>query len=238
MENLEQVAGRFFDAIVPATPEIAKRFPAEKTVVVQNFPILKELIVPDLVPYAHRPPHFAYVGAITRARGPVEMVEAINQVSSDEAGLRFAGAFSPQNLQSEIKALPGWEKIDFLGWVDRKQVANLLGSVRAGLVVLHPTKRYPDAYPVKMFEYMAAGLPVIASDFLLWREIVDGVGCGLLVDPLNPDAIAKAMQWILDHPAEAEAMGRRGRQAVEEKYNWEWEAKKLIGLYKELMKER
>jgi hypothetical protein len=86
-----------------------------------------------------------------------------------------------------------------------------------------------------MFEYMAAGLPVIASDFSLWREIVDGSGCGLLVDPMDPEAIAEAMQWILEHPAESEAMGRRGRQAVKERYNWEQEAKKLIRLYRRLL---
>jgi hypothetical protein len=159
------------------------------------------------------------------------MVEAIGLVSAGEACLRLAGAFSPKGLQAEIKELPGWHKVDFQGWADRRQVANLLGRARAGLVVLHPTKRYPDAYPVKMFEYMAAGLPVIASDFSLWRQIVEGAGCGLLADPKDPAAIAKAMQWILDNPREAEAMGRRGRAAVEEKYNWECEAKKLIALY-------
>ena len=231
MESVERAAGRFFDAIVPATPEIAKRFPASKTVVVQNFPIPEELVVQDPVPYDNRPAHFAYIGGITRARGAVEMVDATARVSSGKAGLSLAGAFSPANLQPEIERMIGWKKVDFLGWADRKQVADLLGKVRAGLVVLHPTKRYPDAYPVKMFEYMAAGLPVIASDFLLWREIVSGTGCGLLVDPLDPAAIAEAMQWVLDHPAEAEAMGRRGRQAVEGKYNWEQEAEKLISLY-------
>jgi hypothetical protein len=235
MEAVEWIAGRCFDAIVPATPKIAMRFPAGKTVVVQNFPILKELIAPEPMSYEQRPPHFAYVGGITRARGAVEMVEAVGRVSSGKAGLRLAGAFSPKSLRPEIEALLGWKKIDFLGWADRKQVAKLLGNVRAGLVVLHPTERYPDAYPVKMFEYMAAGLPVITSDFPLWREIVDGAGCGLLVDPLDPEAIAKAMQWILEHPAESEAMGRRGRQAVEERYNWEQEAKKLIRLYQRLL---
>lgn len=235
MMLVERAARRFFDAIVPATPEIANRFPASKTVVVQNFPISEEFVAQAPVPYDSRPPHFAYIGAITMARGAVEMVEAISRVSSDEAELLIAGAFSPENLQPEIEKLIGWKKVGFLGWADRKQVASLLGNMRAGLVVLRPTKRYPDAYPVKMFEYMAAGLPVIASDFPLWREIVDGAGCGLLVDPLDPEAIAETLQWVLDHPAEAEAMGRRGRQAVEEKYNWERESKNLTGLYRQLL---
>jgi hypothetical protein len=237
MEAVEWIAGRCFDAIVPATPKIAVRFPADKTVVVQNFPILEELVAPEPLPYEQRPPHFAYVGGITRARGAREMVEAIGRVSSGEARLRLAGAFSPKNLQSEIKALPGWDKVDFLGWADRRQVAGLLGNVRAGLVLFHPGPNHCSAQPNKMFEYMAAGLPVIASDFPLWRQIVDGAGCGLLVDPLDPVAIADAMQWILEHPAGAEAMGRRGRQAVEEKYNWEREAEKLIGLYERLMRD-
>ena len=86
-----------------------------------------------------------------------------------------------------------------------------------------------------MFEYMSVGLPVIVSDFPLWRGIVENAGCGLLLDPLDPQATADAMQWILDHPAEAEAMGHRGREAVEKHYNWETEAEKLVALYKKLL---
>ncbi|MCF8012714.1 MAG: glycosyltransferase, partial [Clostridiales bacterium] len=111
MEAVEWIAGMCFDAIVPATPKIAMRFPAGKTVVVQNFPILEELVAPQPVTYEQRPPDFAYVGGITRARGAMEMVEASGLVSPDEARLRLAGAFSPKNLQSEIEALPGWDKV-------------------------------------------------------------------------------------------------------------------------------
>jgi glycosyltransferase involved in cell wall biosynthesis len=82
---------------------------------------------------------------------------------------------------------------------------------------------------------MSASLPVIASDFPLWREIVDGAGCGLLVDPKDPHAIANAMRWIIDHPAEAAEMGQRGRKAVEQRYNWEAESESLIALYLDLL---
>jgi glycosyltransferase involved in cell wall biosynthesis len=83
---------------------------------------------------------------------------------------------------------------------------------------------------------MAAGLPVIASHFPLWREIIDPVGCGILVDPTDPRAIADAMIWILEHPKEAAEMGRRGREAVQSTYNWSGEEKTLLELYASFFK--
>src|SRR5207249_5036197 len=107
----------------------------------------------------------------------------------------------------------------------------VLEHVRAGLVVLPPLPRFQVSYPVKMFEYMAAGIPVIASDFPLWREIIGGVNCGLLVDPLDPQSISDAIQYVLTHSEEAEAMGRRGRAAAREFYNWQTEERNLLQLY-------
>ena len=120
--------------------------------------------------------------------------------------------------------------------MSRGGVKELLNSARAGLVLLHPRINYVDALPIKLFEYMAVGIPVIASDFPLWRTIVDGANCGILVDPMKPEQIAKAIDWLLDNPREARKMGERGRRAVLERYNWSLEEKKLIELYDKLNK--
>ena len=81
---------------------------------------------------------------------------------------------------------------------------------------------------------MAAGLPVVASNFPLWRQIIEEIGCGLLVNPLDPQEIAKAIQYLLEHPETAAAMGRRGQEVVRTQYNWEVESHKLLGLYKKI----
>jgi len=233
--GLEWVCARAFDAVVAATPAIAERFPPHKTVLVQNFPILQELVAPEPTDYSTRPPHFAYIGGITAIRGTAQMIEGLAHLTGPTARLQLAGKFVPASYEADLSGLPGWERVDFLGWADRPAVARLLGNVRAGLVLFLPEPNHVRAQPNKMFEYMAAGLPVIASDFPLWREIVEGAGCGLLVDPEDPAAIAGAMQWILDNPEEAEAMGRRGREAVETRYNWDAEAEKLVALYRRLL---
>ena len=236
ISGVEWWVGQVFSAIVPATPKIAHRFPCIKTVTIQNFPIATEMVLPMSIPYAVRPQSFAYLGLIATIRGAVEMVRAI-ELLDDMPGARLdlAGVYSPHGLAETLRALPGWSSVNYHGQISRKQVAHLLGGARAGLVLLHPLTNYIDSQPIKMFEYMSAGLPVVASDFPLWRRIIDGAGCGLLIDPLNPKAIEEAMRWILDHPAEAEAMGRRGRQAVERTYNWDAEASKIISLYNKLL---
>jgi glycosyltransferase involved in cell wall biosynthesis len=102
-------------------------------------------------------------------------------------------------------------------------------------VLFHPVPNHVFAQPNKMFEYMSAGIPVIASDFPLWKAIIEGNKCGICVDPLNPDEIADAIEWIAQHPNEAEEMGNNGRRAVETIYNWDIERNKLLAFYQKII---
>jgi glycosyltransferase involved in cell wall biosynthesis len=125
--------------------------------------------------------------------------------------------------------------VSAIGQVNRAEVRNVLGRSVAGLVTFHALPNHVDAQPNKMFEYMSAGIPVIASNFALWRDIIEGNQCGICVDPMNPEAIAAAIDYLIEHPEDAKKMGENGRKAVLEKYNWLMEEKKLINLYKELL---
>jgi glycosyltransferase involved in cell wall biosynthesis len=233
----EKTACRFFDAVVTATPAIGDNFKPynRRTVAVCNFPARDEFPVTAGKTWNAREYAVAYLGVIADIRGLDRMLEAVSMIPGDPAPtLILAGRFYPESLAGKINTLPGGDRVRWLGHLDRAGVARVLGSVRTGLVLLDPEERFKVAYPIKMFEYMAAGIPVIASDFPLWRRIITEAGCGLLADPLNPKAIAEAIEYILTHPREAEAMGRLGREAVATKYNWEGERDKLLALYQSL----
>ena len=231
----EGLSSSFFDGIVAATPAIAKRFPSNKTVTVQNFPILSGLPSANCL-YCERPFLAAYIGDLTRIRGAKEMVHALAMLPDGiDAKLVLAAKFRPPELEQEVEQMPGWDRVNFVGWLPQVEVGTLLGQARMGLVLFHPLPNYIDAQPHKLFDYMAAGIPIIASDFPLWRDIIQGTGCGILVDPLNPKKIAEAMLWLFNHPNEAEAMGSRGRQAAVSRYNWNQEGQKLVSLYARLL---
>lgn len=239
-DHIDRFASRFLAGVISATPAISRHFNgmSRRHSLVQNFPHANELSVPcSRDPHGNRPKQFAFVGKITAVRGIREMVDATEIVSKQHstARLSLAGSFSGAGLQSEVENRPGWRKLDFKGWCNRRQVSEMLSHARAGLVVFHPAPNHIQAQPNKLFEYMSAGIPVIASDFPLWREIIEGVGCGLLVDPKDPTAIAEAMTWILNHPTKAEEMGERGRDAVQDRLNWEKEKQSLLMLYTDIM---
>ncbi len=83
---------------------------------------------------------------------------------------------------------------------------------------------------------MIAGIPVIASDFPYWRELIAEVDCALFVDPLDPEQISKAIRTLTGDRERAHEMGIRGQKAVFEKFNWGKEEKKLVDFYNQLTK--
>lgn len=232
----ESWACRRLDAVIAATPFISKKFNSlgVRAIDINNFPLASELTPVELTDWNKKQNQICYVGGIARIRGILELVRALELVKSG-IRLQLGGEFSETNFKTMVQCEAGWKKVDFLGWLDRKGVRDVLVRSSAGLVTLHPTINYIDALPVKLFEYMAAGIPVIASNFPLWRSIVDGNKCGICVDPFDSCAIANAIDYLCDNVEVAQIMGMNGRRAITEKYNWAIEEKKLLKLYSELI---
>lgn len=226
-------AGVITDRVVAATATVARRFPASKVDVVRNLP---ELLpdIDDRHDYEDRADVAVYVGSISESRGVREIVEAADRGLPEHWSLQLIGPSQPPDLLDEILADHDPSRVHWEGRLAPVEARKKAAAARFGLVVLRPTRAYFDALPTKLFEYMAAGLPVIASDFPLWRQVVEGHDCGLLVDPTDVGQIARAMARLADNPAEARAMGARGRDAVREQLNWEQEQLVLLDLYARL----
>lgn len=235
IEVYEKISLRKLDYIVAATPYIRDKFLRinKNSIDINNFPVLEEWS--SEVPWDEKKDEVCYVGGIDEIRGIKEMVKAMEDTRI--ARLNLGGLFSEKAVEKEVKAYEGWRKVNELGYLNRDGVSKCYSQSKAGLVTLRPIINYLDALPVKMFEYMAAGLPVISSDIKLWKEIIDEAECGICVNPLEPKEIAKAIDYIIDNPKEAERLGQNGKKAVLKKYNWENESIKLRTLYKELMAE-
>lgn len=220
-------------AVVGATPHITARFAqvARHAVNVCNYPFLDELAPP-----AQPRPREAlvcYVGGIFRTRGAFTMVRALQHLP--DVRLLLAGKFEDSATEAALRAEPGWAQVDYLGVIGREAVREVMARSRAGLVTLLPLPSYLDSLPIKMFEYMSAELPVIASNFPAWRDIVEAHGCGLCVDPTDPAAIAHAIRSLVDDEPCVARMGEAGRAAVHTHYHWPRAEAELLQLYRELL---
>lgn len=230
---LEKGASRAFDLVVVAAGGIQTSFRGHAhTLLIRNYPIQESHA--SLEPAVRDDGRFvvAYAGGLTAERGAVEMVEAIARVPARfEPRLVICGKYWPARLEERVRSMPGFERVDYRGWLSPGRVAAELHRADVGLVCFLPEPNHVEAGPNKLFEYMAAGLPVIASAFPAWREIVEGGDCGLCVNPADPDAIAAAMVQLAEQPQRRAEMGRNGRRLVRERYNWGVEGRRLIDAY-------
>lgn len=229
---LEKVCSFFFSGIVVATPSIGEKFSSKKTVLVQNFPLLSDLIHENTHQRNANGTIASYVGVISKERGLMEMIEAV-ELLPEKLGLslHIAGDLPPELCQAIEQKVKKNNRFVFKGLISRAEVGDLLSQSLVGLVLFHPCPNHTKSQPNKLFEYMAAGIPVIASDFPHWKKFVLENQCGLCVDPLSPIQIAKAIEWIMAHPDQAEEMGNNGRILIESRFNWETESRKLLDLY-------
>lgn len=231
-ETLEEFVAKRLDAVVCATPFIAKRFQEinQNCIDVNNFPMLEEF-----KPMGEDQPFFriiCYIGGITRERGITELLQALEILQ--DVTLIMCGPFESKEYEDELRSMAGWEFVDYKGVVGREEVGQILSCSAVGIVTLLPTPNQVDSLPVKMFEYMSAGLPLIASNFPLWRQIIEEAQCGLCVDPFSPQDIARGITSLLSNETLCRDKGNSGRRAVQNKYNWLNESEKLLNLYEEI----
>jgi len=229
-------AAHFADYVIAATTEIARNFNPERAADVKNYPRESDFLKinkRNKFPQDGETCRLIYAGGMEKVRGIKEAVRSLELV--DNCRLYLMGDFGEKKFADEIKKLMGWAKVDFYGNIKFEAVVDNLKVSDIGIVCFHPIKRFKQSLPVKMFEYMAAGIPVIASNFSEWKKIIESGGCGICVDPLDPEKIAAAVNYLAANPQKALEMGARGRQAFLHEFNWRREGEKLVSIYARLM---
>ena len=189
---------------------------------INNYASLHDIRISDK-PFSERERVISYAGNMQPLYGQTVLFEAMHSVNGI---LKIAGNFNQKVDEDNILVI---------GKLNREQVNDLYGEARVGVVLYQYAGNNVDSQPAKLFEYMAAGIPVVTSNFPLWRELVEKNNCGICVDQTNPKEIAKAINYLLDNPEIGQEMGLNGRNAVLSKYNWEHELAKLDDLYKAMI---
>ena len=237
----EFICGRFFDGVIFTTRIIGKRFSLKKSICINNYPLMIDFKNDS---QCEKKNQIIYVGGISKIRGFVELIKAFQLVTSEHypnLKLVVIGKYFEEQFEKEVNELISnlkiGEKIKFLHYLPYLQIMPFIAQSKIGIVTYLPYSNNVVCLPNKLFEYMVCGTAVLASDFELYREVVEYAQCGLVVDPTNPDEIAKNMVIMLSDVDKLKSMGKNGRGAVLKKYNWKFEEEKLLDFYKKLLKE-
>lgn len=218
------------DAVIAATPFIRDRFQKNHSLVIDinNYPLLSELEFDESL---ESPTHVCYIGGLTHIRGISQLVDAMQFTKTT---LQLAGTLSP-SYQKELEQSPGWSQVVPCGHVSRKEALAIKQKAFAGIVTFLPFPNHINSQPNKIFEYMASGIPVIGSNFPLWKELIEVQKLGVCVDPKDTKAIGEAIEYLRTNPTVAKSMGDRGKQRVKDTYNWSVEEEKLVRCYTKIL---
>jgi len=185
------------------------------------------------------PPVFFYSGVISMERSFDTLVAAlaILKMKYPEFHVHLFGTIRFD--WKEVQKLPHFKAIQkhltFHGYTDFLKTLDYARGATAGIALLKPVADYEDSYTTKLFEYMALELPVITSNFPLYRDVVDKAACGFCISPSNAKELADTLQWLIENPDAALLMGKKGRKATESNYNWSGEEQILLRFYKNLL---
>ena len=223
----------------PVAAELERRYGRGDVVPVPNYPSESGAVpardlrsLPNCAEIPADAPIVIYVGAMTTERGIEQLVDAMVEVP--EARLVFLGG---GGLEPAIRDRVAWrgltDRTHFAGMVPSGDVVPYAASATVGILSTMPTNLNNRlALPNKIFQYMAAAIPVVASDYPQIREVVEGSGCGLLVDPTDTDGLSAAIRTYTGDPARAARDGASGRRAVTERYHWAAAAENLLTVYR------
>lgn len=233
VKQVEKIAQKAF-FIVLAEKYYEQRFPEGCKIL--NYPAFSPIYSPDS---SQPSKNLLYTGTVSEDRGALNLAYMARHLKG--VTIYMIGKCSP-DLHEKMKRITGGDtnKLQLKGvgeYVPHSEIISTYekGGWLAGLALFPATPHYINKELTKFFEYMAAGIPILCSDFSVWRDLVEQTGAGICVNPDNMKEVSDAIDYLYNNPEERRNMGRAGQLAVRNTYNWEKESAKLIGLYKRIL---
>lgn len=234
----ERTSARYFE-IVLAERSYSKRFP--KGIQVLNYP--KKTFFKNNSHYSlcnSTKYKLLFTGIVTEDRGALihsQIVELMDNVE-----VHIVGRCN-KKLASKMREVAG-KGADRLfingekGHVPYNEILKYYskGNWLAGLALFPPIPKNMEKELTKLFEYMQAGIPICCSNFPIWKNLIDETRSGIYVDPYDSLSITNGIQYLIMNAEKRMIMGENGKLSVEEKYNWDVESKKLLGVYNNIIK--
>ena len=233
--SFEKWASRYYDGVVTVTNDIAQKFYMNKrTTLLRNLPSID--IVDESMPLEVKREKFTmlYAGGLTEIRGIRELIQAVNYLNG-EVELLILGKWDDPEYKSECEGLEGWKYTKFLGFKPVEEVYSHMKSVDLGLCTLYPTLNHIKSSPVKAYEYMACGIPILMSNFPCWMEVFEKNA--IFVSPKNPKEMAEKIHELVKNIDNTRQIGLNNRHIVETMLSWEAEKTNLINLYKDILQD-
>lgn len=227
---------KVFDCLISVTPHIVRQLGAINDNVVQitNYPVLSDCKLPEKT--CHDCLKICFTGGISAQWSHAQIIDCLPEV--EKATYLLCGIAESSYLQ-KLQQLQGWEKVDYRGVLPPEEAKKIQRQSDVGIALLLPNRntngKEGTIGNTKLFEYMMSGLPVICTDFDLWKAVIDQYNCGVYIDPSDRTALINALEYIRLHPGEARQMGLNGRKAVEQEFNWGTQEKKLLALYERIL---
>lgn len=207
------------------------------TALVTNFPIINKCDNNNL--YQTNSDSMCYAGGISEGWNIGTLIECLHDVP--DVFLNLAGFGDIQYLNN-LKQKKGWEKVNYFGKLPYEEIPKFIAESGIGAALLKYSETENNLTGgtignTKLFEYMRAGIPVIATDFPNWVKIVEKENCGICVNPSDKKQITEAIGYLVSNPIIAKMMGNNGKQAIQTKYNWDIQLNNLEKLYQAILQQ-
>lgn len=205
----------------------------ESAIDLLNMPLLNELN--SIKKTKHKEFSIGYVGGISRERYLNGTLDAIEQLEKKGIEIRF-DCIGPVYYEESLQCIEYYRKklknFNFYGRLPADKAWEIVAKCHVGIAVLLPLPNYVGSYPTKLFEYLGLKMPVITSNFELYKPIVEDNNVGFCIDPLNHHEFVKALEKLATNPELLKLMSDNSKEILEEKYSWDVEFRKLIEFYK------